>query len=264
LAFDAREYWNERHRTTDGFDGVGYLGLRRFNHWMYRLRARVLDRVLGPQAERVRGARVLDVGAGTGFVLGHLMSLSPKEIVAIDIAEIACARLRERFPKVEVRCIDLASAPEAEIEALGRFALITAMDVLFHVVEDAKYARTLQRIAQLLQPDGRLIFSENFIHDSRSGNAWAQSRSFSEIEQALAGAHLVLERRVPSFVIMNQPVDSNSRFLHASWRMIYAFARRSTLASDALGAALYPLDRVLTRIVKEGPTTEVATARRIG
>jgi SAM-dependent methyltransferase len=262
VAFDAEQYWNDRHAQTDGLAGVGYLGLRGLNDWMYRVRSRVLGRVLAPHAHRVRGGRVLDVGAGTGFALERLRAMSPRELVALDISEVACARLRERFLGLDVRSTNLATASDGEVGALGTFDAITAMDVLFHIVDDAAYQRTLERIARLLPPEGRFIFSENFLHGERGGNAWAQFRTLAEIERALSGAGLVLECRVPVFVLMNQPVDSTSRALKASWSAISRIARRSTAASHLLGVALFPVERILTRVVREGPSTEIAVAKR--
>jgi hypothetical protein len=69
MEFDPLEYWEDRHGKSSGLAGVGYLGLKGYNEWMYRVRRHVFRRALRPYAARLRGARVLDVGSGTGFYL---------------------------------------------------------------------------------------------------------------------------------------------------------------------------------------------------
>jgi SAM-dependent methyltransferase len=262
-AFDPRRYWDQRHERTSGLDGVGYLGLRRFNDWMYRVRTRVLRRTLERHRALIRGARVLDIGAGTGFALVEWMRYEPREMAAVDISEVACARLHVSFPEIAVHCVDVADASDEQIASLGSFDFISMMDVLFHLVDDEKYARALQRIARMLTPDGRLIFTENFLRDRpRRGNAWAQFRTLSQIEALFANAGLSIEQRVPMFVLMNQPADSSSRLLAAHWATVSRLARRSAIASDVMGAALYPMERLLTRIMAEGPSTELAVSKK--
>src|SRR5690349_24265699 len=98
--FDPRRYWEDRHERTRGLAGVGYLGLNDLNAWMYRVRTHVFRRLLAPYASQVRGARVLDVGAGTGFFVDLWTKLGAREVVALDIAAVACERLRASHPGI--------------------------------------------------------------------------------------------------------------------------------------------------------------------
>ena len=59
------------------------------------------------------------------------------------------------------------------VEELGRFQAISAYDVLFHIVDDARYERAIQNISALLSPGGVFFFSDLFLH----GETLAESTS---------------------------------------------------------------------------------------
>jgi SAM-dependent methyltransferase len=261
MSFDPRRYWEERHATKSGLEGVGYLGLGELNTWMYRVRARVFRRALRPYGP-IRGARILDVGSGTGFYVNLGRELGANEIVATDLADVACERLRITFEgRVDVRKLDIGAATEPELAALGRFDFISAMDVLFHIVDDTAYAQALINLARLLSPGGRLIFTDNFIDAAhRKTSSWHVSRTSEEIERMLELAGLELGARAPAFILMNQPVDSDSKLLRATWKVIDRTTRRSRVAGRALGAAIYPLEVALTKLLPFTPSTEIAIA----
>ena len=61
---------------------------------------------------------------------------------------------------------------------------------------------------------------------------------------------------------MNTPVDSNSRPLKRFWGLLMTVARRGPRAAAAVGAALYPVELVLTAVLRESPTTEIVLARK--
>src|SRR5688500_10135220 len=140
---------------------------------MYRVRKHVFRRVLRPFADRLRGARVLDVGSGTGFYLEEWKRHPIGELTGTDFSGVALARLRESFPGISIEHLDITTADRSQIERLGRFDFISIIDVLYHVVDDALYRRAFENLALLLKPDGVLVFTENFLQSApRGGNAW--------------------------------------------------------------------------------------------
>jgi hypothetical protein len=64
------------------------------------------------------------------------------------------------------------------------------------------------------------------------------------------------------FFLMNTPVDSQSPSLHRSWRAVSRICFRSHAAGAVLGALLFPLELLLTGVVREGPSTELVVCRR--
>jgi SAM-dependent methyltransferase len=259
--FDPRRYWEDRLRRHDSPAGVGYLRLgTAYNTWMYRVRARVFDRVAAAVA-RPREA-VLDVGAGTGFYVDRWRRLGARRVTGLDLTEIAVSRLRERFPGAEfVRgdiggpLADLPLAPES-------FDAVSAMDVLFHIVDDAAYARAFHNLAALLRPGGWLLWSDNFVHHAAERVAHQVSRPLAESEAAVHAAGLQVVGRVPMFVLMNYPADTRRRMARWLWTGMVAPAALLPPLGWLLGAALYPLELQLVGSRRESPTTEIMLCRK--
>lgn len=111
--------------------------------------ARGLDLV-----EPLAGATVVDVGCGTGVVIGPLLQrLGPKgRILAIDFAPtmLDIARARHPDPRVSWLCADAVEAdvPESSVDALLCF------DALPHFPD---LGRAISEFARWLAPGGRLL-----------------------------------------------------------------------------------------------------------
>jgi hypothetical protein len=88
------------------------------------------------------------------------------------------------------------------------------------------------------------------------------SRLRSDIEASLKRNGLQIIERRRMFVLMNAPVDTQSRRLKAFWTRLEAQLKKGERQSRLIGAALYPVDSLLTKVMKEGPTTEVVLCRK--
>ena len=264
--FHPRQYWEERLRKSYSLAGVGYLRLgARYNAWMYRVRARVFARVARELREDWRAARVLDVGSGTGFYVDQWHRLGAERVTGLDLTEVAVQRLRTAFPNDTFHRLDIgAMLPENSPVAAGRYDAVSAMDVLFHIVEDAAFDRALSNLAMLLQPGGWLLWSDNFVHHGTERVQHQVSRSLEESQAAVRRAGLEIVRRVPMFVVMNYPADSGSRLARTAWTAAIGPASLAEPIGWAIGAALFPLELALTRAVRESPSTELMICRRPG
>lgn len=115
--------------------------------WWYRGRRQVcralLRRSLGPGRER----RVLDVGCGTGFNFGMLAEFGRVEGVEPSQEGLDYCRAR-----------GLSGVVQAEADALpfedGSFDLVTALDVIEHLDDDAGALREFHRV---LKPGGTVL-----------------------------------------------------------------------------------------------------------
>jgi SAM-dependent methyltransferase len=259
-AFDPERYWSDRLGQTFSLEGVGWLGLgEAFNRRLYQVRRHVFRRAIRGLVDPPR-ARVLDVGSGTGFYIDLWRELGAGEVTGSDLTGVAVERLRSRYPDVRFEQLDI-SAPELVLE--GGYHAISAMDVLFHIVDDEGYARAIRNLAALLAPGGRLIFSEFLLHGETRRGEHETDRSLAEVEALLREAGLEVELRRPVFVLMNTPVDSDSGVLRRSWTGVNLLIRRGTGWGRAVGLTLYPLELVLTRVLREGPSTEIVVCRKI-
>lgn len=261
--FDPQAYWSERLDRTYTLGGVGWLGLgEAFNRWMYRVRRQVFLRTAKRTLSHPAGAKVLDVGSGTGFYIERWHELGAGTVSGADLTDVAVQRLSERFPGDTFTQFDLTREPDGL--PTDHFDAISAMDVLFHIVDDGGYEKAVENVHALLRPGGAFIFSENLVHGE-----WirAEHQVVRDIRWTLA----LLDRtgfevvsRKPLFVLMNTPVDSRSRALERFWGLLMTAAHRGPRAASAVGAALYPVELALTRLLEESPTTEIVVARKRG
>lgn len=259
--FDVADYWERRLGEHFDVQGVGFLRLgRRYNRWMYRVRGHVFDRVVDRyvgSAERAEPLRVLDVGSGTGFYVDRWRRRGA-EVIGLDLTDVAVERLAAAFPGSRFLRGDIGHPLEGELETLaGTFDVVSAFDVLFHLVDDAAYVQALANVHRLLRPDGLFIWSDNFVHGPTLRLPHQVSRSLTDITRALAEARLVVLDRVPMFVVMNQPTDTRSRLLPLAWTALVSPALVSDRIGGALGALLYPIEIRLIQRVRESPTTEL-------
>jgi SAM-dependent methyltransferase len=96
-----------------------------------------LERALGA---RLSGARVLDLGCGTGFTLTQLPSGARR--VGLDFSKAALAFARERAPSADLVRGSAYALPFAS----GSFDAALALDVLEHLGDDRAAARELHRV----------------------------------------------------------------------------------------------------------------------
>jgi SAM-dependent methyltransferase len=254
-----RDYWEERLRGDYSLGGVGYQGLgEAFNRWGYRARRRVFRRVVREFV--APGARVLDVGSGTGFYLALWRELGAGSITGSDLTKVAVERLAERNPGVEAVRLDIGDE-EIDLPAQS-FDAVSAMDVLFHITDDVRFARALANAARLLHPGGVLVFSDLFVHGAPWRAPHQAIRSLEEVRAAVAAAGLREEVRRPMLVLLNAPVDTRSRAARAAWWMLRTAALRGEAAGWLAGAAAYPLEVALAGTLREGPSTEIMVCRR--
>ena len=266
--FTTQDYWERRLRDHFSLEGVGYLRLgRRFNEWMYRVRGDVFDRVAAEEGWKRDASpplAVADIGAGTGFYVDRWLRLGAK-VTGVDLTAVAVENLGRRFPvgRFVQGDIGLPLAPPLADER-GSFDVISAFDVLFHIVDDQLYDRALANIASLLRPGGTFVWSDNFVHQPTVRVQHQVSRSLADISSALERAGLQVVRRVPMFVLMNYPADTRSALKRWAWTAMVAPAMASDLLGGALGALLYPIERRLVARRSESASTELMICRRPG
>lgn len=271
--FKVRDYWESRLKADYSLQGVGYKRLgKQYNKWMYRLRAHVFQRVARGLDVDWSSARVLDVGSGTGFYVDQWHRLGVPKVVGLDITEKAVGELRQRFTGDQFYQVDIGGkdvpSPVSRLTtpgglAPGGFDAISAMDVLFHIVDDYQYQQAFRNIASLLKPGGWFIWSDNFLRHGTERVAHQVSRSLAESEAAVRAAGLEIVDRRPMFVLMNYPADTQSKLMRWAWKAMVAPATAAEGLGSVIGAVLYSLERTLTSVAKESPSTEMMLCRRL-
>ena len=263
MAQTQRSYWNERLKQNWGPHGVGALVYgRQYNTWLYRVRRGVFKQLCRGLDLNLRGSHILDVGCGTGFYLELWRRLGSDNIVGLDFSSEAIERLRKQFPPdVTLEEMDIGE-PTIPLP-VDSFDIVSAFDVLFHIVDDERYQNALRNIYTVLRPGGLFLYSDNFIKgQSREYQEYWKSRSLDEVSDTLDRTGFQILDRVPVFVLMNAPVDSGSLLLQRGWEFAMRFVSRSEVIGFITGAVFYPLELILRRFVRDGPSTEIMLCRK--
>ena len=116
-------------------------------HWWFVGRRQILLRVLERELRGRRPERILDVGCGTGTMLGYLSRFG--DAVGVD-SEAEAVRFCQARGVTGVQRFDGATLPFAA-EA---FSLVTTLDVLEHIDDDSAMLAEMHRV---LAPGGTLL-----------------------------------------------------------------------------------------------------------
>lgn len=152
--YDAARYWSDRFAKygasprASGDEGLS----QEENERLYR---EAVDTVVGAAVSAgvdLPAARVLDVGCGPGFLTAGLADAGVRDYTGVDITDTLFGDLRQRFPDYRFVRADVT---EDEIE--GAYDLVALIDVLFHIVEPARFQRCLETLRGALRPGGVLL-----------------------------------------------------------------------------------------------------------
>ncbi len=119
-------------------------------HWWYVARRDVLHDLIARHAALPKGARILEIGCGTGHNLAMLARFGTVDGSELDPASRALAN--QRFGGA----IGDARLPELEGIADASYNMVAILDVLEHVEDDVA---ALKGIARRLKPGGRILIT---------------------------------------------------------------------------------------------------------
>lgn len=258
-SLDMRSYWEMRLSAAPGLKGVGYLRLgRAYNEWMYRVRSDVFRRLVNDWHLAGRSLKVLDVGSGTEHYIREWLRSGAARVEGSDFSEVAIHRLRSEFPDVPIHRLDIGASPLPA--GLGRYDVVSAFDILFHIIADEAYERAIHNCHACCNPGGYFIFSELFLR-RRARAPHMVSRTLAEIHRVLRAAGFIVLDRVPMFALMNYPADAGA-FAKLAWSAMIGPAMLSERVGEVLGRTLAALDRRLVGRLTESATTEIMLCRR--
>lgn len=168
-------------------------------HWWFRGRSRIVTALIGA-LELPAPARILDFGTGTGAMLAELRRFGDAQGVDADERAVAfChARGERRVSRLESSTLPFADAS---------FDLVTTLDVLEHIEDDAA---AVSEIARVLRPGGRMLATV-------PANPWmwgAQDRvshhfrryTATTLRAAIAAGGLELERLTHFNTVLFPPI----------------------------------------------------------
>ena len=261
--YDPGTFWEGRLRGHFDLTGAGFRGIGKpFNQALYRQREIVLERVLKRAHIEASGAQVVELGPGTGFYVDLWRRWGAAGLIGLDITEVATERLAAAYPEFRFEVADVTErwpTPDASAD------VVTAFDVLFHIVDDDRFAAAIGEAGRVVRPGGHLLISDFFPHR-------ADFRSYHQVSRTLASVASLLDRsgfdvvlRAPVFVTMHPAVDVPS-VLAGPARRWWAWLEAALIANPKrgwrLGRVLGAVDRIATRVLPGGPSVEILVARR--
>lgn len=157
-AYDPKGYWESRLSKNFSIAGTGHAGFSaRYNRYMYALKARALDRALESSGVSVKDKGALDIGCGSGFFIDYYLKAGARSVTGIDITDISVEALRKRYPAAAFMKVDIGSSVSP---ALGQFDIISAFDVLYHIVDDGAFANAIANIAGCAAPGATIFITD--------------------------------------------------------------------------------------------------------
>jgi SAM-dependent methyltransferase len=172
------------------------------SHWWHVGRRRIIAGFVEAICRNVkdRRPRILDVGCGTGANLLMLSKYGDAE--GVDISEDALAFCRERG----LQKVTHGAAEELPYDD-GTFDLVTALDVVEHIDDDAAGLREMRRV---LRPGGHvLLFVPTFmflwgLQDDVSNHR--RRYRLSELRKVLEAAGFEVERSTYANIMFFMPI----------------------------------------------------------
>ena len=260
MGYINKEYWSSLHQKLPGkLSAVGYEGLGEgFNRATYGIRLQAAEALL--RSHPVRPVTTVIEGAvGVGKYREVWQALGMTAWVGLDISEAAIGHLQERFPDSTFLRTDLTDANDPAWTHVPLQAdLVTAVDVLYHLTDDALFATALKNLASRVRKSGWLLVSDIFVPERKQTAEHVVRRPLDAYLRVLDPLGFEVKGRAAVFSILGDPVQSSAhpfrdRLLRTGWRALSKAIRLTPLAyREPTGAmlvrAVEPMDALFKRL----------------
>ncbi|MHC5054647.1 MAG: class I SAM-dependent methyltransferase [Planctomycetota bacterium] len=200
--FDPVSYWRGRLSACPSLQGTGScFAPLCWQKWLYRGKTRAYLRLMDRAGFSVEGRDVLDFGCGTGYFEDLWESLGAGSTGGVDVSEEMIERNRARHPGRTYICADLARDADV-LRGLGEVDFVTAIDVLFHIVDERALRASLEALLSALRTGGYFMFTDAL--RSRPTAEHVRFRSYGFWQELLPELGLEYVAREPVFVANNR------------------------------------------------------------
>ena len=126
----------------------------------------------------ITGKTVLDVGSGTGHWIDfYHRYLEADQLVGTDFSKVCVQQLVQRYERqTDIRVLQM-DISEQNDEFTGRFDVINAVGVMFHLVDEKQWARAVANLLGYLARGGIAIIGGEFGPDTREMGVMRKHRS---------------------------------------------------------------------------------------
>ena len=238
--FEAKSFWEDRLTQHRDISGTGEPGLSvAYNRACYRLRDQVLSRALAETNVSLANAEVLDVGSGVGFFVAYYLRAGAR-VTGVELTEVGAVYLREHYPEAQILHGDVSA-----MEIPGQYDVVNAFDVLYHIVDGAKWESAVRRLSNAVRPGGVFLLTDQLQKRDGVEEAHNVMRNRARYERIFSELGLRVEFEAPTHYFLNRDLGP--------WRGI-----------NRLPSLLYAVDRTLLSLgarVPE-PANRLLVARR--
>jgi SAM-dependent methyltransferase len=110
----------------------------------------------------VEGASVFDIGCGSGHWLNFYRRLGATRFVGCDVSKIAITHLESVNHVNKYDGLHCMEANDALNLDDTKFTIVNAIGVMFHIVDDTKWADTITSVYNKLEPHGVFMVGGHF------------------------------------------------------------------------------------------------------
>ena len=266
------KYWNRLIGGDGSLSNVGYAALGEiYNKIGYRVRLIALKRALAGLG--LGKTSVFEAAFGEGFYLRFWRAKGVRKLAGIDISKRAVARAKSLYPTYTFRCGDL-SRP-SEFEGLGVYDVVTAIDVLYHITDDRRWATALSNLLGIVATDGIFLFTDAFPASKVYQRfPHVRRRPFSMWTQELGKSGFRVVRRVPVFLLMGDSLTCANhpwvgrvcmfqwRLVSKALRVLHGFPHLRDLAATVLGLCQYIPETLAVSMAWETPSLQLVVCAR--
>ncbi len=159
-SYNPKDYWERRLKSNFTLESVGNIVFdANYNKYLYKLQIDVLKRAIEKSRISLSGAKVLDIGCGTGFFSEFYIRHSA-DVTGIDITDVSIESLRRGLPEGRFIVMDI-SAGDLKNQFAELFDVLNVFNVLYHIVDDNKLAKAIENALFCLKPGGYVFITDN-------------------------------------------------------------------------------------------------------
>lgn len=259
--YNPKVFWEKRLSKNFSLKGVGCAGFSyNYNKWVSKAAKESLNKILNGS---LKGKKILDIGCGTGYYIGYYLSKGATDISGLDITEESITNLKKKYPHLKFFNADISQ----KIPSNRKYDIITAIAVLYHVVDNDKFENSIRNIRKLAKKGSLIIIQDGFLkkHQPPKAGTHCYFRDYESYKKILKKNGIEIIKKVPTFYFLNTPFDiSNSMMRRAAlslWNITMSIFAKNEIIGNILGFVLYYLDRIMLKMVNDSISLETIACR---